>query len=85
LTTASRKPTVTLVHGASLGFERHSAGASIVRLPVESRVPGAHRTAVPGLWLIGAATWPGPGVTGTSGRAVARELIGTTAHATLTH
>jgi phytoene dehydrogenase-like protein len=27
---------------------------------------------VPGVWLIGAATWPGPGVSGASGRAVAR-------------
>lgn len=35
---------------------------------------GGHRTAVPGVWLIGAATWPGPGVSGTSGRAVARAL-----------
>jgi phytoene dehydrogenase-like protein len=37
---------------------------------------GGHRTAVPALWLIGAATWPAPGVSGGSGRAVARELIG---------
>jgi phytoene dehydrogenase-like protein len=32
--------------------------------------------AVPGVWLIGAATWPAPGVNGASGRAVAKELIG---------
>jgi phytoene dehydrogenase-like protein len=38
---------------------------------------GGYRTAVPGVWLIGAATWPAPGVSGGSGRAVARELIGT--------
>jgi phytoene dehydrogenase-like protein len=31
-------------------------------------------TAVPGLYLIGGATWPGAGVTGTSGRAVAKAL-----------
>jgi phytoene dehydrogenase-like protein len=37
---------------------------------------GGHRTAVPGVWLTGAATWPGPGVSGLSGRAVARALIG---------
>jgi len=37
---------------------------------------GGYRTAVPGLWQIGAATWPGPGVSGASGRAVARALIG---------
>jgi phytoene dehydrogenase-like protein len=37
---------------------------------------GGYRTAVPGVWLIGAATWPAPGISGGSGRAVARELIG---------
>ncbi len=37
---------------------------------------GGYRTAVPGVWLIGAATWPAPGVSGGSGRAVARELTG---------
>jgi phytoene dehydrogenase-like protein len=37
---------------------------------------GGYRTAIPGVWLIGAATWPAPGVSGGSGRAVARELIG---------
>jgi phytoene dehydrogenase-like protein len=37
---------------------------------------GGYRTAVPGLWQIGAATWPGPGVSGASGRAAARALIG---------
>jgi phytoene dehydrogenase-like protein len=37
---------------------------------------GGYRTAVPGVWLIGAAAWPAPGVSGSSGRAVARELIG---------
>ncbi|SNS45080.1 Phytoene dehydrogenase-related protein [Streptosporangium subroseum] len=36
---------------------------------------GGYATAVPGLYLIGAATWPGPGVTGASGRAVARSLL----------
>jgi phytoene dehydrogenase-like protein len=37
-----------------------------------------YRTAVPGVWLIGAATWPGGGVSGASGRAVARALIDAT-------
>ena len=36
---------------------------------------GGYATAVPGLYLIGAATWPGPGVSGSSGRAVARRLL----------
>lgn len=36
---------------------------------------GGYRTAVPGVWQIGAATWPGPGVGGASGRAVAKALI----------
>ena len=67
----------------------HAAGEnSLVQALTERPIPahaGTHRTAVPRLWLIGAATWPGPGVTGTSGRAVARELIGTTAYATLTY
>ncbi|MFI7617278.1 phytoene desaturase family protein [Nonomuraea terrae] len=36
---------------------------------------GGYATAVPGLFLIGAAAWPGPGVSGASGRAVARLLL----------
>jgi phytoene dehydrogenase-like protein len=40
---------------------------------------GGHRTAVPAAWLIGAASWPGPGVSGASGHAVARALIDATA------
>jgi phytoene dehydrogenase-like protein len=67
----------------------HAAGEnSLVQALTERPIPahaGSHRTAVPGVWLIGAATWPGPGVTGTSGRAVARQLIGTKAHSTLSH
>ncbi|MFC4033246.1 phytoene desaturase family protein [Streptomyces polygonati] len=35
---------------------------------------GGYRTAVPGVWQIGAATWPGPGVSGASGRNLARAL-----------
>jgi phytoene dehydrogenase-like protein len=67
----------------------HAAGEnSLVQALTERPIPahtGGHRTAVPGLWLIGAATWPGPGVSGTSGRAVARELIGAPAPAALIH
>jgi phytoene dehydrogenase-like protein len=41
---------------------------------------GGYNTVVPDLYLIGAASWPGPGVSGASGRAVARHLLaGTTA------
>ena len=62
----------------------HAAGEnSLVQALTERPIPahaGTYRTAVPGLWLIGAATWPGPGVNGASGRAVARALIGTTDH-----
>jgi phytoene dehydrogenase-like protein len=36
---------------------------------------GGYRTAIRDLYLIGAATWPGPGVSGSSGRAVARHLL----------
>ncbi|WP_181448608.1 phytoene desaturase family protein [Nonomuraea aridisoli] len=36
---------------------------------------GGYATAVPGLFLIGGATWPGPGVSGASGRAVAHLLL----------
>ncbi|MDO5736208.1 MAG: hypothetical protein Q4P15_07005 [Propionibacteriaceae bacterium] len=39
--------------------------------PLTSR----HRTIVPGLWHIGAATHPGPGLGGGSGHLVAQELV----------
>lgn len=41
-------------------------------------LPGqpSHRTPVPGLWMLGAATWPGHGVNGASGYIVARALLG---------
>jgi phytoene dehydrogenase-like protein len=40
-------------------------------------LPGqpSHHTAVPGLWMLGAATWPGHGVNGASGYIVARGLL----------
>lgn len=37
--------------------------------------PG-HRTAVPNVLMLGAATWPGHGVNGGSGYIVAQELLG---------
>ncbi len=36
----------------------------------------SHRTVVPNLYTLGAATWPGHGVNGASGYIVARELLG---------
>jgi phytoene dehydrogenase-like protein len=57
----------------------HAAGdGSLAQGFVQRPIPahaGGYRTAVPGVWLIGAATWPGAGVNGTSGRAAARALI----------
>ena len=58
----------------------HAAGENSLRQGfVQRPIPahgGGYRTAVPGVWLIGAATWPAPGVSGASGRAVARALTG---------
>jgi phytoene dehydrogenase-like protein len=58
----------------------HAAGdnsltQALTQRPIAAHA-GGHRTVVPAAWLIGAATWPGPGVSGGSGRAVARALIG---------
>jgi phytoene dehydrogenase-like protein len=57
----------------------HAAGDnSLAQALTQRPIPahsGGHQTALPGAWLIGAATWPGPGVSGASGRAVARALI----------
>jgi phytoene dehydrogenase-like protein len=61
-------------HGAS----ENSLSQGFTQRPIPAHA-GGYRTAVPGVWLIGAATWPGPAVSGASGRAVARALTGTTA------
>ncbi|WP_255955116.1 phytoene desaturase family protein [Streptomyces odontomachi] len=57
----------------------HGAGENSLQQALTQRpIPahrGGHRTLLPGAWLIGAATWPGPAVSGASGRAVARALI----------
>jgi phytoene dehydrogenase-like protein len=37
---------------------------------------GSHETPVDGLWMVGASTFPGPGLSGASGRLVATELLG---------
>jgi phytoene dehydrogenase-like protein len=58
----------------------HAAGENSLRQGLTQRpIPahgGGYRTAVPGVWLIGAATWPSGAVSGASGRAVARVLTG---------
>jgi len=63
----------------------HAAGENALAQALTQRPIAAHsggyRTAVPGVWLIGAATWPGPGVNGASGRAAARALTGALAGA----
>jgi phytoene dehydrogenase-like protein len=57
----------------------HAAGHNALSQSFTQRPIPAHRggyaTAVPDLYLIGAATWPGPAVSGSSGRAVARRLL----------
>ncbi|MYS24241.1 Phytoene dehydrogenase-related protein [Streptomyces sp. DvalAA-14] len=58
----------------------HAAGENslaqgLLQRPIPAHA-GGYRTAVPGVWLIGAATWPGAGVGGVSGRAVAKALLG---------
>jgi len=52
---------------------RHDLSQSYLLRPL----PGApsHATPVPGLYMLGAATWPGHGVNGGSGRIVARALL----------
>ena len=52
----------------------NSLAQSLTQRPITAH-NGGYRTAVPGAWMIGAATWPGAGVNGVSGRAVARALI----------
>jgi phytoene dehydrogenase-like protein len=61
-------------HGAG----ENSLSQGFTQRPIPAHAGGYH-TAVPGVWLIGAATWPGPAVSGASGRAVARALTRTTA------
>ena len=57
----------------------HASGHNALSQAFTRRPIPAHRggyaTVVPDLYLIGAATWPGPGVGGSSGRAVARRLL----------
>jgi phytoene dehydrogenase-like protein len=57
----------------------HASGHNALSQALAQRPIPAHRggyaTVVPDLYLIGAASWPGPGVGGTSGRVVARRLL----------
>ncbi|MBP2367534.1 phytoene desaturase family protein [Pseudonocardia parietis] len=58
----------------------NSLAQTLTQRPIPAHA-GGYRTAVPGVWLIGAATWPGPGINGVSGRAVAKALIDSTSRA----
>jgi phytoene dehydrogenase-like protein len=57
----------------------HASGHNALDQAFTQRPIAAHRggyaTTVPNLYLIGAASWPGPGVSGASGRAVARTIL----------
>jgi phytoene dehydrogenase-like protein len=61
------------------GSGDHGSGHNALSQAFTQRPIPAHRggyaTAVPGVYLIGAATWPGPSVSGSSGRAVALQLL----------
>ena len=71
--------TPSLQEAPSRGPGGHAAGShSLMEWFTQRPIPahgGGYRTVVPGAWLIGAATWPAAGVSGSSGRAVARTLI----------
>jgi phytoene dehydrogenase-like protein len=66
-------------HNPSLGPGDHGAGHNALSQGFTQRpIPahgGGYATVVPGLYLIGGSTWPGPGVSGTSGRTVAQTLL----------
>src|SRR5882757_827976 len=72
-------PTELARASPNVGPGDHAAGHNALSQGFEQRPIPAHRggygTAVPGMYLIGAATWPGPGINGASGRAVARALL----------
>jgi phytoene dehydrogenase-like protein len=52
----------------------HDIAHSYLFRPLPSQP--SHRTAIPNLFLLGAATWPGHGVNGGSGFIVAKKLLG---------
>jgi phytoene dehydrogenase-like protein len=51
----------------------HDLAQSYLFRPLPSQP--SHRTAVPNVYLLGAATWPGHGVNGGSGYIVAQQLL----------
>ena len=51
----------------------HDLSQSYLLRPLPSQP--SHRTAVPNVYLLGAATWPGHGVNGGSGYIVAQQLL----------
>nr|CEL14156.1 Beta-carotene ketolase [Kibdelosporangium sp. MJ126-NF4]CTQ88523.1 Beta-carotene ketolase (EC 1.14.-.-) [Kibdelosporangium sp. MJ126-NF4] len=51
----------------------HDLAQSYVFRPLPAQP--SHQTPVPGLWMLGAATWPGHGVNGASGHIVAKALL----------
>ncbi|ONI90327.1 FAD-dependent oxidoreductase [Actinosynnema sp. ALI-1.44] len=51
----------------------HDLAQSYVFRPLPAQP--SHQTVVPGLWMLGAATWPGHGVNGASGYIVAKGLL----------
>lgn len=61
-----------LVGGDSTGGSHHLAQNFLFR-PMPGH--GGYRTAVPGLYLTGAATWPGAGNNATSGVLAARRVL----------
>ncbi|MEU1532889.1 phytoene desaturase family protein [Streptomyces fagopyri] len=62
-----------LVGGDSAGGSHHLAQNFLFR-PMSGH--SGYRTAIPGLYLTGAATWPGAGTNATSGRLTARQVLG---------
>jgi phytoene dehydrogenase-like protein len=51
----------------------HDLGQSFLFRPLPAQ-PG-HRTVIPNLFMLGAATWPGHGINGGSGYIVAQHLL----------
>jgi phytoene dehydrogenase-like protein len=71
---------IAAINPDNTGPGDHGSGHNALDQGFTQRPIAAHRggyaTAVADLYLIGGATWPGPGVSGSSGRAVAKALLG---------
>jgi hypothetical protein len=63
LRSVARRPLMDLANatGALVALSVELAGHIVVIEVLPGAHAGGHRTPVPGVWLIGAATWPGPG------------------------